>query len=79
MSASPSRPEGWKVAIAIGAAIVIAPVIVLVLFVLLVVTLPVLPFLATLFVGAWVSRRPRSMSAPPPIALRPSMGHSAAR
>jgi hypothetical protein len=82
MSASPSGPEGWKVAIAIGAAIVIAPVIVLALFVLLVVTLPVLPFLATLLVGGWVSRRPRrprSISAPLPVALRPSMRHSAAR
>jgi hypothetical protein len=81
MFAFPSRPEGWKVAVGIGAAIVIAPVMVLVLFVLLVATLPVLPFVATLFVGVWVSRqpRPRSISAAPPIAFRPTMGHPAAR
>jgi len=84
MSPTPSRLAGWKVAIAIGAAIVIAPVMVLVLFVLLLVTLPVLPFSATLFVGFWVSRQPqprppRSISAAPPIAFRSTMGQPAAR
>jgi hypothetical protein len=45
------RLEGWKVAIAIGAAVVLAPVIGLILLVLLATTLPVLPLAPILFVG----------------------------
>ena len=59
MSALPSRPKGWRVAIAIGTAIVLAPVVLLVLFVLLAALLPVLPFLPTLFVWSWLSSRHR--------------------
>jgi hypothetical protein len=47
----PWRLEGWKVAISIGVAIVLAPVIGLVFLVLLVAVLPTLPFLVTLWVG----------------------------
>ena len=82
MSLSPSGLDGWKVAVGIGAAIVLAPVMVLVLFVLVVVTLPVLPFLAAQFVGVWVRRQPRppvSIWAPPPIAFRSTVGRPAAR
>jgi CHASE2 domain-containing sensor protein len=42
--------KGWKVAIALGAATILAPVVGLVLLVLVGTLLPVLPILATLFV-----------------------------
>jgi hypothetical protein len=47
------RLQGWQVAISIGAALVIAPVMALVLVVLLAAVIPVLPFLLTLFLGIW--------------------------
>jgi hypothetical protein len=78
----PRRPEGWKIAISIGAALVVAPVMALVLIVVLAAVLPVLPFLLTLILGTWGSgqrrRRPRSTPALPPIVFRRSVGHPAA-
>ena len=75
----PRRPEGWKIAISIGAALVVAPVMALVLIVVLA---AVLPFLLTLILGTWGSgqrrRRPRSTPALPPIVFRRSVGHPAA-
>jgi hypothetical protein len=52
--------DGWKVAVAIGAAVTLSPVIGLVLFVALATLLPVLPLLATLLAGFWLrgQRRP---------------------
>ncbi|MGO9833220.1 MAG: hypothetical protein ACLP1X_03300 [Polyangiaceae bacterium] len=68
--------------ISIGAALVVAPVMALVLIVALAVVLPVLPFLLTLFLGIWGSgqrlRPPRSTPARPPIVYRPSVGHPVA-
>jgi Flp pilus assembly protein TadB len=79
---APRRLEGWKIAISIGAALVVAPVMALVLIVVLAAVLPVLPFLLTLILGTWGSgrrrRRPRSTPALPPIVFRPSVGHPAA-
>ena len=66
----PVRLEGWKVAIAIGGALVIAPVFALVVFVLLATLLPVLLLLPTVLVGAWLSRQKRPSSSPP---VRPSL------
>ena len=74
----PLRLKGCKVAIAIGAATILAPVVALVLFVLVGTLLPVLPLLATLFVRLWlVSQRSALPSARirPPVALRPPMNH----
>jgi hypothetical protein len=76
----PSRLKGWKVGIAIGAAIILAPVVGLVLLVLVGTVLPVLPLLATLFARFWlVSQHSALPSAPirPPVALRPPMSHPA--
>jgi hypothetical protein len=78
MSALPSRLEGWKVAIAVGAAVAIAPVVVLVLLVLLVALLPALPFLPILFVGFWRSNHRPPRSTPAPLVFRPPMGHPVA-
>jgi hypothetical protein len=50
------RLEGWKVAIATGTAVVLAPVIGLVLLVLLATMLPVLPLVPILFAGFWWCR-----------------------
>jgi hypothetical protein len=77
----PRRTEGWKVAISIGAALVVAPVMALVLIVVLAAVLPMLPFLLTLLLGIWGSgqrrRRPTSTPARPPIVFRPPVGHPA--
>ena len=59
------RLEGWKVAIATGAVLVLAPVIGLVLLVLLATMLPVLPLVPILFAGFWL-RRPQG----PPSSTR---------
>jgi hypothetical protein len=71
----PRRLEGWKVAISIGAAVVVAPVMAVVLLVLLVAALPVLPFMAMLSVGFRASRSPREPgpTIAPRVAFRPSM------
>jgi hypothetical protein len=74
----PLRLKGWKVAVAIGAAIILAPVVGLVLLVLVGTLLPVLPLLATLFLRLWlVSQHSALPSARirPPVALRPPMSH----
>jgi hypothetical protein len=77
----PRRLEGWKIAISIGAALVVAPVMALVLIVVLAAALPVLPFLLTLSLGIWGSgqrrRQPRSTPARPPIVFGRSVGHPA--
>jgi hypothetical protein len=77
----PSSLKGWKVAIAIGAAIILAPVVGLV-FVFLVATLiPMLPILATLFVRFWLLAQHSTLpSAPvrPPHLLHPGMSHASA-
>jgi hypothetical protein len=69
----PSRLDRWKVAIAIGAAVTLSPVIVLVLVVALATALPVLPLLATLFVGFWL----RNHGAPAPALARRPLGRAA--
>ena len=46
--------ERWKVAIAIGTAVLLAPVIALVLFLVLATMLPVLPLFAMVFAGFWL-------------------------
>ena len=50
------RLEGWKVAIATGTAVVLAPVMGFVLLVLLATMLPLLPLVPILFVGFWWRR-----------------------
>jgi hypothetical protein len=77
----PLNLKGWKVAIAMGAAIILAPVVGLVLLFLVATLIPVLPLLATLFVRFWLRGQPSplpSMPIRPPHALRPRMSHSAA-
>jgi hypothetical protein len=74
------RLEGWKVAIAISAAVVLAPVIGLVLLVLLATMLPVLPLVPMLFVGFWL-RRPHGPPSSTPArvhVLPPRISHPAA-
>jgi hypothetical protein len=78
----PLRLKGWKVAIAIGAAVILAPVVGLVLLVLVGTLLPVLPLLATLFVRLWLfskqSRSPVDVQTAP-VVLRPPMSHPSIR
>ena len=77
----PLRLKKWQVAIAVGAASILAPVVGLVLLVLVGTLLPVLPVLATLFARFWlVSRRSALPSAPmrAPVVLRPPMSHPSA-
>jgi hypothetical protein len=71
----------WQVAIAMGAAIVLAPVVGLVLLFLIATLIPVLPLLATSFVRFWLfGRHPALPSTParPPHVLRPRMSHASA-
>jgi len=82
--------KGWQFAIAIGAAIVLAPVVGLVLLFLVGTLIPVLPLLATLFVSLWLIGQhsalpsmpvgPNASAAAPRISTssRPSL-HAAAR
>jgi hypothetical protein len=73
------RLEGWKVAIAIAAAIVIAPVIGVALLVLLATMLPMLSLLVPMFLGFWLQhRRPASVTAPRSLVLHAPMSHPAA-
>jgi len=65
----PSRLDRWKVAIAIVAAVALSPVIGLVLIVAVATALPVLPLLATLFVGFWL--RSQHQSPASALARRP--------
>ena len=62
------RLEGWKVVIAIGTAVTLAPVIALALLLVLATALPVLPLLAPLVAGFWWRGPPR----PPTSALERS-------
>jgi fatty acid desaturase len=73
------RLEGWKVAIAVAAAIVMAPVVGVALLVLLAAMLPMLSLLAPVFLGFWVQHRPpASMAARRSLVLRVPMSHPAA-
>jgi|GEM_PF-2269886 hypothetical protein len=49
----PSRLEAWKVVIAIGTAVLLAPVIALALLVALATALPVLPFVVPVLAAFW--------------------------
>jgi hypothetical protein len=77
----PLSLKGWKVAIATGAAIILAPVVGLVLLFVVATLIPVLPLLGTFFVSFWLrgqhSTRP-STPARPPHVLRPRMSHASA-
>ena len=53
-ASGPQRLEGWKVAVAIGAAVTLGPVVALALFFVLATALPVLPLVAPLFAGFWL-------------------------
>ena len=55
--------NGWKVAIVVGAAIVLAPVVGLVLFFLVATLIPVLPLLATFFVSFWMRGRHSTLAS----------------
>lgn len=77
----PLRLKGWKVAMAIGAAAILAPVVGLVLLVLVGALLPVMPLLAMLFLRSWL--RSQHSALPParirsPLELRPPMSHPSA-
>jgi hypothetical protein len=61
----PSRLEAWKAAIAIGAAVLLAPVIALALLVALATALPVLPFVVSVLAAFWL-RGPHRPSASAP-------------
>jgi hypothetical protein len=77
----PLSLRGWKVAIAMGAAIVLAPVLGLVLLFVVGMLIPVLPLMAMFFVRFWLidqhSRLP-STSVQPLHVLRPRMSHASA-
>ena len=73
--------KGWKVAIAMGAAIILTPVVGLVLLFLVATLIPVLPLLATFFVRFWLlGQRSTLPSTPlrPPHVLGPRMSHASA-
>ena len=77
----PVSLKGWKVAIAMGAAIILAPVVGLVLLFLVATLIPVLPLLATFFVRFWLLGQDSILpSTPvrPPHVLRPRMSHASA-
>jgi hypothetical protein len=77
----PLSRKGWKVAIAMGAAIILAPVVGLVLLFLVATLIPVLPLLATFFVRFWLLGQHSILpSTPvrPPRVLRPRMSHASA-
>jgi hypothetical protein len=77
----PVSLKGWKVAIAMGAAIILAPVVGLLLLFLVAALIPVLPLLATFFVRFWLPGQDSTLpSTPvrPPHVLRPRMSHASA-
>ena len=55
----PVSLKGWKVAVAIGAAVILSPVIGLALFVALATALPLFPLLATMLAGFWLRGQQR--------------------
>ena len=59
----PVSLKGWKVAIAMGAAIILAPVVGLVLLFLVATLIPVLPLLATFFVSFWMRGRHSTLAS----------------
>ncbi len=61
--------QGWKVAIAISAAVVLAPVIALSLFVFLATAFPFLPVLLTISVTQALRRRERAPDSTAALAL----------
>jgi hypothetical protein len=78
----PLSLKGWKVAIAMGAAIILAPVVGLVLLFLVAALIPMLPLLATFFVRFWFAGQHSglpSTPARPPHVLPPRMSHASAR
>jgi hypothetical protein len=66
----PQRLEGWKVVIAFGTAVILAPVIALAFFLALATALPVLPFVVPLLAELWL-RSPHGppASAPGPLSV----------
>jgi hypothetical protein len=77
----PVSLKGWKVAIATGAAIILAPVVGLVLLFLVATLIPVLPLLATFFVRFCLLGHHSTLpSTPvrPPHVLPPRMSHASA-
>lgn len=77
----PPGLKGWQVAIAMGAAIILAPVVGLVPLFLGVTLIPVLPLLATLFVRFWsIGHRSALPSTPvrPPRLPCPRISHVSA-
>jgi hypothetical protein len=77
----PSTLEGWKFAIAMGAAIILAPVIGLVLLFVAATLIPVLPLLAAFLVRCWwPGQDSTGPSTPvrPPQVFRPRMSHASA-
>jgi hypothetical protein len=73
--------KGWQFAIAMGAAIILAPVVGLVLLLLVGTLIPVLPLLAMLFASLrWIGHHSALPSTPvrPPRVLRPRISHASA-
>ncbi len=67
----PLSLNGWKVAMATGAAVILTPVVGLVLLFLVATLIPVLPLLATFLVRFWLlGQHPAHPSTPfPPMSL----------
>jgi hypothetical protein len=75
----PPSLKGWKVVIAMGAAIILAPVVGLVLLFVVAALIPVLPLLATCFVRFWLLGQHSTLRRRPydlPDVLRPRMSHA---
>jgi hypothetical protein len=74
--------KGYQVAIAMGAAIILAPAVGLVLLFLVATLIPVLPLLATFLVSFWLIGQhsaPPSTPVRPPLVLRcPRMSQASA-
>jgi hypothetical protein len=77
----PLSLKRWKVTIAMGATVILAPVVGLVLLFLVATLIPVLPLLATLFVRFWLLGQHASLPLTPvrpPHVLRPRMSRASA-
>jgi hypothetical protein len=61
----PLSLKGWKVTIAMGATVILAPVVGLVLVFLAATLIPVLPLLAMLFVRFWLLGQHSSLPSTP--------------
>jgi hypothetical protein len=77
----PVSLKGWKVAVAMVAAVILAPVVGLVLLFLVATLIPALPLLATFLVRFWLlGQHPAlpSTNVRPPHVVRPRMSHRSA-